>query len=202
MTVQQNRNRRDFLKMLSAGPLLCLGCGFLGATPRGATETVAQNKFKTDSKFSFEQLFDFAYSRTIDILKGLEKRIGKEQLLKMLKEDSEKSAEEHGRRMASQFPANDLASFSMIMKKPDHFWEHVLSLDILEDRDTVFEVKVRECLWAKTFKKFKGENFGYPLICHGDFAMARGFNPRMKLQRTHTLMQGHGFCNHRWSVRA
>jgi hypothetical protein len=70
----------------------------------------------------------------------------------------------------------------------------------VEDQPAAFEVKVEECLWAATFRKHKAEDLGYLLICHPDFAMARGFNPKMKLHRTKTLMQGHKCCNHRWEM--
>ena len=39
---------------------------------------------------------------------------------------------------------------------------------------------------------------GYASICHPDFAMTEGYNPKMKLLRTKTLMQGDDCCNHCW----
>jgi len=182
--------------------MFCLGCGYLGALPLPEQKTGTKPKFQADSKFSFEQLFSFGYGPTVNMLRGLEKRIGHDELIDMLKADSEKRGALNGRQMAKSFPKNDLAAFSLIMKKPDYFWKHVLTFDIIEDTLTVFEIKVRECLWAKTFRKFKAGDFGYTLICHGDFSMAGGFNPRMKMHRSKTLMQGQDYCNHRWVMKA
>ena len=88
------------------------------------------------------------------------------------------------------------------MKNPDHFWNHVVSLDIAENTDSVFEVKINECLWAKTFQENNASDIGFSCICYPDFAAAQAFNPKMKLIRTKTLMQGHDCCNHRWIMEA
>ena len=68
----------------------------------------------------------------------------------------------------------------------------------MEDTKTAFEVKVTECIWAKTFHDLKAPDIGYAMVCHADFAIATAFNPKMKLIRSKTLMQGHDCCNHRW----
>jgi len=196
--VDLNQNRRHFLKLLSTGSLFCLGCGTLCAMPQSNQKAETKHKFKLDSKFSFEQLFDFTFNPTIETMRGLEKQIGSETFINMLKEVSAKRGAKMGRQMAKNFPKNDLAAFTMIMKKPNYFWENVLTLKIVEDTEKAFEIKVQECLWAKTFQKYRAEDLGYTMICHPDFAMAKAFNPGIKLLRTKTLMQGHDHCDHRW----
>lgn len=59
-----------------------------------------------------------------------------------------------------------------------------------------------ECLWAATFRAAGAEDIGYATICHPDFATTTAFNPRMRMIRTKTLMQGHDCCNHRWVMEA
>jgi hypothetical protein len=89
-------------------------------------------------------------------------------------------------------------NFIAPFKKVDYFWKHALTFDVIEDTKTAFEVKVIECIWAKTFHDFKAPDIGYAMVCYADFAMAPAYNPKMKLNRTKTLMQGHDCCNHRY----
>ena len=60
------------------------------------------------------------------------------------------------------------------------------------------EVRVTRCLWAETFRGADAADIGYAFVCHPDFASTTAFNPKMRMIRTKTLMQGHEYCNHRW----
>jgi hypothetical protein len=86
------------------------------------------------------------------------------------------------------------------MRKPGRFWSNVLTFQIIEDTPKAFELKVTECLWAKTYRDANAAGLGYLLSCYGDFASAKGFNPKMHMIRTKTLMQGDAFCNHRYVI--
>lgn len=197
------QNRRQFMKLLSAGSLVCFGCGHLCAlTGAGQKPPVStkKHKFQEDSKMSFEQVFNNAYRSDAKIMKILAEKIGKEKLITMLQEASSRVAAEDTKQMVKNLPKNDLAGFASVMKKPDYFWKHALTFDIVEDTEKAFEVKITECIWARTFRQFEAPDIGYAMICHADFAMARAYNPKMKLIRTKTLMQGHDFCNHRWEM--
>jgi hypothetical protein len=44
----------------------------------------------------------------------------------------------------------------------------------------------------------KAGDIGYAMVCWGDYAWAEGFNPKIKLVRDKTLMEGHDRCNHRY----
>ena len=57
----------------------------------------------------------------------------------------------------------------------------------MEDSETALEVRITECLWASTFRAADAADLGYSWVCHPDFAMARAFNPEMRLHRDRTL---------------
>jgi hypothetical protein len=57
---------------------------------------------------------------------------------------------------------------------------------------------VTECIWASTFLHAREGDIGFAHVCYGDYAWSRGFNPKIKLVRDKTLMQGHPVCNHRY----
>jgi hypothetical protein len=71
-------------------------------------------------------------------------------------------------------------------------------MEIVEDTEKAFELKITECIWADTFLKAKAGHIGYAWVCWGDYAWAEGFNPKIKMVRDKTLMQGHDRCNHRY----
>jgi predicted ArsR family transcriptional regulator len=198
---KQKQRRRQFMKLLSAGSLFCLGCGHLCALPQSEEKTPAsakKHKFQDDAKMTFEQVFAAAYQSDVQIMNILAEKIGKEKFITMLKDASAETTAAAAKQLVSSLPKNDLAGFVSVLKKPDYFWKHALTFEIVEDTPTTFEVKVTECIWAKTFHDFKAPDIGYAMVCHSDFAMAQAYNPKMKLTRTKTLMQGHDCCNHRY----
>ncbi len=71
-------------------------------------------------------------------------------------------------------------------------------MTIVEDTETAFALRVTECIWADTFLKEDAGDIGFALICHGDYAWPQGFNPKIRMIRDKTLMQGDSYCNHRY----
>jgi hypothetical protein len=76
------------------------------------------------------------------------------------------------------------------------FWKHVIEREVIEDSETVFELKITKCLWEKVYREADSAELGYAIVCHTDFATAEASD--QKLIRTKTLMQGDDCCNHRW----
>ena len=70
--------------------------------------------------------------------------------------------------------------------------------EVVVDTDKVFELKVTECLTSEIFLDADAGDIGYAYVCFGDYAWAEGFNPKIKMVRDKTLMQGHAYCNHRY----
>lgn len=195
--------RRQFLlRFLPAGTLFCIGCG--GLMPsfllgNQKVEAGKKHKFLDDAGISFQDVYDFAYKGSyIPFLQNLAAQVGESKFIEMLKKASDEIGMRAGQEMAKSLPANDLATFMAWAKKPDRFWQHVLTFEIVEDTPKAVEVKVSECLWAKTFREAKASDIGYASICYGDYASAQGFNPKLKMIRTKTLMQGDDRCNHRY----
>ena len=71
-------------------------------------------------------------------------------------------------------------------------------MEVVEDTDAAFEIKVTECLWAQTFRKADAADLGAACICHPDYAAIEAFNPDYEMVRDKTLMEGHDCCNHRY----
>jgi hypothetical protein len=191
-------DRRQLIaSMCAAGSLACLGCGRLALA--AAEDELPADKFEAMSNMSFEAVFQFAYVNSfIPTMKILSNRIG----LETIQHSASQAAGDEVGEMAAALPSNDLAAWVTRLKKANRFWKHVLTFEIAEDTEKAFEVKITECLWAKTFRGADAADIGYSWVCHPDYAMATAFNPKMSLIRDKTLMQGDSHCNHRWEVKA
>lgn len=161
-------------------------------------ETTAKHKFLEDSKMTFQEVFGFAFKSLIPVLQNLSQEIGEDRFFEVLKKVVFESALKAGQDTARRLPCNDFAAFKVSMREPSYFGKHVLSLEIVEDTSQAVEVKVTECLWAKTFREMGASDIGYLLICDRDYADCKGFNPKISLTRSKTLMQGDDCCNHRF----
>jgi hypothetical protein len=196
-------SRRQFLlKALPTGTLFCFGCGGLLATAGGQEKQKPpekKHKFLEDSSMSFEDVYKFAFKVFyIPLLQNLAPYIKSGNFLEILKSAASDAATKSGQARAKKLPKNDFAAFKASVKESNRFWEHVLTEDIVEDTDKAIEVKITECLWAKTFREANASDIGYATICYPDYASAKASNPKLKMIRTKTLMQGNDCCNHRW----
>jgi hypothetical protein len=195
------KDRREFLaKTVPACSLVCLGCTHALALDSDGEK----HKFESDAELTLQQVFNFAYKRNaIPIFRALAKEIGEKELLEMLERASSDLALERGREQAKKVDKNDLRTFTDDFRQPKSRGQKLtLTFEIVEDTDQAFEMKITECIWATTFREADAADIGYAAVCHGDFAGARGFNSKLKMVRTKTLMEGHDCCNHRylWQV--
>lgn len=199
-----NPDRRDFLSAaLPLGILGCLGCPKISEHLLAGSEVrqSLQEKAKQDSGMTLEEVYNFAYREGfIPLAKRLAAKMGEEQFMELLGEAAMEGGREAGAAYAAAAPNNDLSTFAQSMRTPAPFIDRALTFEIVEDSSNAFEVKIAECLWARTFREADAADIGYACICHPDYAMAEGFNPSMRMVRTKTLMQGHDCCNHRWVV--
>jgi len=196
-------SRRQFLKnMLPVGTLLCFGCNNLFALSQVNEQSevkAAKHKFMEDSGMSYKQVHELAFRRLlIPILQNLANSTGKDELIEMLMKASSEASVLRGENWAKRVPESDLSTFTANFKKPSRFFEHTCTYQILEYTEKVVELKYTECICATIFREENASDIGYSAICHGDFAIAQAFNPKIKLIRTKTLMQGNDCCNHRY----
>ncbi len=197
--------RRVFLARtaMCAGGLFCLGCAraLAGDQQPPANAPAESHKFDADSKMTFKQVYGFTFAGNyIPVLKALADDIGREKFLPMLQEAASRTSAEATKKAAPPAPKNTLAA--MLVPGGNYFWDHVLSMNWIEKTDKAAELRVTECLWAATFREAGAADIGYASICHPDFAAASAFNPKIRMTRTKTLMQGHECCNHRWVLEA
>jgi hypothetical protein len=161
-------------------------------------ESSVKHKFLEDSNMTFQEVFDFAFKKIIPVLQDLAKELGEDPFFEALKKVAFESALKAGQANARELPSNDFAAYVDSGSEPSRFAKHVLTREIVEDTPQTFELKVTECLWAKTFREIGAADIGYLLLCNTDYAECQGFNPKITLIRSKTLMQGDDCCNHRF----
>ena len=98
----------------------------------------------------------------------------KGEYIEALKRAAEAAGKQSGQFMAKSSPEISLAAYTLVLKNPDPFWQHALTTEIVEEKEKAFEIKVTECLWAKTFRDAKAGDIGYATICYQDYAMSQG----------------------------
>lgn len=199
-------NRRQLLlQMLPAGAFACLLCrhGLAAASQEKSAAPPPKNKFQEPCEMSYEQLFNFTYGLdAIPLMKAMRAEMGREKFIEFLKRTASAATEHEIRCALKKNPKNDLATYLGDMRKPNPLFKHALTFEVVEDTPTAAEMRVTECLWAKTFREADAADIGYAMCCHPDFAAATAFNPKIKMTRTKTLMQENDCCNHRWVMEA
>ncbi len=196
-------SRREFItRAVPACSALCLGGGKLLALAPSDNESIFQEeKHKFDQeypkKLTYKQFFATRYREYIKLARALEKEFGKEKTIELLKKFTTEDMRRYGQTQAEKATDKNLKTYTAQFSNPNAF-KNVLTKEVVEDTDKAFELKVTECIWATTFLDAKAGDIGYAAVCWGDYAWAEGFNPKIKLVRDKTLMQGHEYCNHRY----
>ncbi len=70
-----------------------------------------------------------------------------------------------------------------------------LRYHVEEDSQERFAFRVSRCAFAEMYQRLGLAEWGFVLSCQRDFPFLQGFNPEARLLRSHTLMEGHGFCD-------
>jgi len=167
----------------------------------GGKTSIIQEEHMFDREFTrkltYRQLAQRLNRRFIEFAQAAQQEFGKEETIELIKKLATEFNLERGRKQAQDSKDRSLKSYTRIFADPKS-WEPMLKMEVVEDTDTAFELKVTECITATVFRDAKAADIGYARVCWGDYAWAEGFNPKIKLVRDKTLMQGHAYCNHRW----
>lgn len=187
-------NRRNFLKtIIPVSGMLCIGCPtFLDAC------TFKQKKFSKKIlkklSFTYEQYFGDKFDYYIRFMKKFSQYMDKEVVLSMIK----KAVDENNQTIKPNMEAKSIRGFANSILENETY-KICLELETLELTNKVFEIKVTNCLWSKTFRDKNAADIGYATMCHGDFSSSAAYHPKLKLERTKTLMEGHNCCNFRFT---
>ncbi|GAB0114906.1 L-2-amino-thiazoline-4-carboxylic acid hydrolase [Acidisoma sp. C75] len=75
-----------------------------------------------------------------------------------------------------------------------------LRLEVLRADERHFDFNVRRCRYAETYHAMGLGEIGAILSCNRDGAFCEGYDPRIKLTRTQTIMEGASHCDFRFTI--
>jgi hypothetical protein len=199
-------SRRHFLTtVVPACALTCMGFKTAlaqetkKAPAAGSGEDKPAHMFDTEypRKLTYRQFLRVRYRESIELAKAMQEEMGQEKTIEFLKKNTSKRLLDYGKTQASESGDTSLRQYTEQFRDVDSY-KNMLAMEIVEDNENAFELKVTECIWASTFRDAKAGELGFAMICYGDYAWAEGFNAKIKLVRDKTLMQGDAICNHRY----
>jgi hypothetical protein len=135
----------------------------------------------------------------VPLIQAFAEKMGREQALLVATKVIQGLACAAGREMARKLGANDLVALTGVVRE---VWaqDQALEMTMLEETDLKLSFNVTRCAYAELYEKLGMKEFGFCLSCSRDAGFAEGFNPRLKLQRTQTIMECAPHCDFRFSI--
>jgi hypothetical protein len=130
----------------------------------------------------------------------MQAELGEAEAKRILSSAVIKLAKQTAATMAKDAPNGpSLASFLAIL--PRWTAEDALQMDVLKSNDSELHFNVTRCRYAEMYRAMGLADLGAVLSCNRDGAFCEGYDPRLKLERTQTLMGGASHCDfrYRWS---
>lgn len=126
--------------------------------------------------------------------------IGEERAAQVLDRAIRKAAINEGKAFAARAPGGQPSMADFI--KLFELWTTggSLEIDVLEASDSRFDFNVTRCRYADTYKEMGLGKIGHLLSCNRDGSFCEGYDPRLKLDRAQTIMEGATCCTFRYSL--
>ena len=77
--------------------------------------------------------------------------------------------------------------------------DDALRIDVLRATETHFDYNVHRCRYAEAYREMGLGGIGHLLSCNRDGVFCQGYDPRITLERTQTLMEGAEHCDFRYT---
>lgn len=124
--------------------------------------------------------------------------LGKEKAQDILGTAIKKAAIAQGQSFAAEAEGGtDLDSFADIQKH----WtaSGALEIEPVDRSPQTLDFNVTRCRYSEMYKAMGLGEIGHLLSCNRDGTFCEGYDPRIKLERTQTLMQGASHCDFRYT---
>jgi hypothetical protein len=128
--------------------------------------------------------------------------IGEERATAILDAAIRKAAINEGKAFAAKAPGGKPSMADFI--KLYELWTTggSLEIEVLAATDTTFDFNVTRCRYAETYKEMGLGKIGHLLSCNRDGSFCEGYDPKMKLERKQTIMEGASCCTFRYKYPA
>ena len=134
----------------------------------------------------------------IPLIEALSAKFGQAEVLAIVRQTIIEIARQQGKELAESCPSNNLNAFASILET----WKkgNAMEIQVFEQTERCFSFDVRRCRYAEMYRSLGVPELGYLLSCNRDFSLIEGFNPTIRLSRTHTIMEGEEVCDFRYQL--
>ena len=133
------------------------------------------------------------------LIKGFIKALGREEALRVVEQVMEDLGRQAGRDLAEQMGGNSIRCLARGHGR--YAAGDAYRMKILELTDKSYHVDITWCAYAEMYRSLGLADLGLLLSCGRDFAFTEGFNPKIKLTRDKTLLQGDEVCSYRFDLQ-
>ena len=109
-----------------------------------------------------------------------------------------KLAKQTAAEMARQAPGGEPSLDAFRAIQPRWTAEDALRIEVVKSTDSEFDFNVTRCRYAEMYKAMGLGEIGHLLSCQRDGTFCEGYDERLKLTRTQTIMQGASHCDFRY----
>lgn len=129
----------------------------------------------------------------IPLIEAFSAEMDRERVLEVVRSVILKLALQQGAQLAKSLEVNDLEHFAAVQEG----WkkDNAILTEVLEQTDRKFSFNVYRCRYAEMYAHLGMRELGKMLSCDRDFALIEGFNPKIQLTRTQTIMEGADICD-------
>jgi len=133
------------------------------------------------------------------IIDALSYKFEQDKVLDVVRETIAEIATDQGAELADHMGGNSLQHFAESLQ----YWtqDDALEIEVIEQTEKAFLFNVNRCRYAELYKELGVSGHGVIFSCARDFALIKGFNPKITLKRTQTIMEGAAYCDFRYSVK-
>ncbi len=75
-----------------------------------------------------------------------------------------------------------------------------LEVEVLHESDQRFDFNITRCRYSEMYRQMGLGEIGHLLSCGRDGAFCDGYDPKIRLERTQTIMGGASHCDFRYTV--
>ena len=133
------------------------------------------------------------------IFREMATELGEERAAAILDRAIRKAAIAEGQSFADRAPDGQTSMLDFISLFDLWTADGALEIDVLRQDEKTFDFNVTRCRYAETYKQMGLEDIGHLMSCNRDGTFCEGYDPRIKLERNQTLMQGASCCTFRYT---
>ena len=133
------------------------------------------------------------------VINALGDEFGHDQVLEIVRGIITQIAADQGAELAQHMGGNSLEHFVNSLE----YWtkDDALEIEVIEQTDASFVFNVTRCRYANLYKRLGVSGYGTIFSCARDFALIEGFNEKIALTRTQTIMEGAPYCDFRYTFK-